>query len=57
MLKVVVGLRPEAGRDFVRSVVLLGWGRVPGAHADVCNLGGLSGVVRAAVKAKGRVPS
>jgi len=31
-----VGLRPEAGRDFVRSVVLLGWGRVPGAHADVC---------------------
>ena len=40
-----------------RSVMLVE-GPVPGAHADVCSLGvGLSGVVRAAVEAKGRVPS
>ena len=34
-------------------------GPVPGAHADVCDLGGAgsSGVVRAAVMAKGRAPS
>lgn len=33
--------------------------RVPGAHVDLCDLEGVgsSGVVRAAVEAKGRVPS
>ena len=39
------------------SVCLLVW-RVPGAHVDLCDLeGGSSGVVRAALEAKGRVPS
>jgi hypothetical protein len=48
------------------GVLALGGGRecrvllgVPSAHADLCDLtvGGSSGVVRAALMAKGRVPS
>jgi hypothetical protein len=41
----------------VSTVLAGGW--VPGAHADVCDLAieGSSGVVRAAVEAKGRMPS
>jgi hypothetical protein len=40
------------------SVWVFGEGGCRGAHADVCDLlVGSSGVVRAAVEAKGRVPS
>lgn len=52
-----MGRRPGVGRDFVRPVVLLG---VDGCLAPTlmyATSGGLSGVVRAAVEAKGRVPS
>lgn len=52
-----MGRHPWAqGVGFMRSVVVLVGGRVPSAHADVCNLSaGYLASFGAAVEAKGRV--